>query len=124
MWTRRGTLYTFFSRAPPGGGESPLNFVAAGGLESGDDDGYGPVRGLTSADVRSLAAALEGIPAASLLARFDASALTAAEIYPEIWDRPNEEADARGYVAENYDQLRSFVLDAAAKGDALLISIT
>jgi hypothetical protein len=104
-------------------GAPPLNFIVAGGTEIGDDLGYGPARGLTSAEVRNLSKALEGIPIDSLLRSFDPAALTAAEIYPEIWDRPPEEDDTRGYVAENYDGLRSFILDAATAGEALLISI-
>ena len=39
-------------------------------------------------------------------------------------DRPPEEDDTRGYVAEYYDQLRSFVMDAAVEGEAVLISMT
>ena len=106
------------------GGDPPLNFIAAGGTEIGDDLGYGPARGLTSAEVRTLASALKALPRDSLLQRFDPAALTAAEIYPDIWDRAPEEDDTRGYVAEYYEQLRSFILDAAAAGEALLISIT
>jgi hypothetical protein len=101
-----------------------LNFIVTGGLEMGDDLGYGPARGLTSGEVGKLAAALKAIPPDSLLERFDPAALTSAEIYPEIWDRPQEEDDTRGYVSEYYDQLRSFILDAAVEGEALLIAMT
>jgi hypothetical protein len=58
------------------------------------------------------------------MARFDPAALSAAEIYPSIWDRAPEEDDARGYVEEYYGELRSFVTDAAAEGEALLISMS
>lgn len=105
-------------------GAPPLNFITAGGTEVGDDLGYGPARGLTSAEVRELAAALEAIPRESFLQRFDPPALAAAEIYPDIWDRTAEEDDTRGYVAEYYEELRSFILDAAANSEALLIWIT
>lgn len=104
-------------------GDPPLNFVVTGGTELGEDLGYGPARSLTSGEVRSLAAALKAISPDSLLQRYDPAALTAAEIYPQIWDRPEEE-DPRGYVSEYYDQLRSFVLDAAVEGEALLIATT
>lgn len=105
-------------------GEPPLNFIAGGGTEVGEELGYGPARSLTSVEVRTLAAALEVIPRESLLQRFDPSALTAAEIYPNIWDRPDEEDDTRGYVGEYYEQLRAFILDAATGGEALLIWIS
>jgi hypothetical protein len=105
-------------------GDPPLNFIVTGGVEMGEDLGYGPARGLNSGEVRTLAAALKTIPADALLQRFDPAALTSAEIYPEIWDRPPEKDDPRGYVSEYYDQLRSFVLDAAFEGEALLVAMT
>jgi len=105
-------------------GESPLNFIASGGAEIGDDVGYGPARCLDSREVASLAAALQDIPTHALLKRFDAQALSAADIYPDIWDRPPEEDDTQGYVAGYYEMLRAFILDAAGKHQALLVSIT
>lgn len=105
-------------------GEPPLNFVVSGGIELGEDLGYGPARGLTSDEVKSIAAALKAIPPESLRQRFDAAALTSAEIYPQIWDRPQEEDDTQGYVSDYYDQLRTFVLDAAVEGEALLVAMT
>ena len=105
-------------------GDPPLNFIVTGGTPMGDDLGYGPARGLTSSEVGKVAAALKLIAPDSLLQRFDPAALTSAEIYPEIWNRPQDEDDSRGYVSEYYDQLRSFVLDAAVEGEALLIAMT
>jgi hypothetical protein len=90
----------------------------------GEDLGYGPARGLSRDEVRSLAAALKEIPTEALLRRFDPATLMSAEIYPEIWDRPPAEDDTRGYVSEHYAHLRSFVLNAAVDGDALLVAIT
>jgi len=105
-------------------GAPPLNFIITGGAEIGDDLGYGPARGLTSGEVRNLASALTAIPPDSLLQRFDPAAMTSAEIYPGIWNRPQHEDDSRSYVCEYYDQLRSFVLDAAVEGEAMLMAIT
>ncbi|HYQ04040.1 MAG TPA: YfbM family protein [Polyangiaceae bacterium] len=105
-------------------GESPLNFIAAGGAEIGDDVGYGPARCLDSSEVASLAAALQELPTNVLLKRFNPEALSAADIYPDIWDRPPEEDDSQGYVAEYYEVLRSFILDAASEHQALLVSIS
>ena len=105
-------------------GEPPLNFVVTGGTEVGDDLGYGPARGLTSEEVQSVAAALKDISPDSLMQRFDPESLESAEIYPDIWDRAAEEDDSRGYITAYYDELRSFVLDAAAAGEALLVAMT
>ncbi|MES2524407.1 MAG: YfbM family protein [Gemmatimonadota bacterium] len=106
------------------GGEHPFNFVVTGGTEIGEDLGYGPAHGFTSAEVREIAAALELLPVEQFMARFNPIALEADEIYPEIWDRPAEADDTRGYVAEHYDALRTFVMEGAAAGDAMIVSFT
>jgi hypothetical protein len=105
-------------------GDPPLNFIVIGGVEMGEDLGYGPARGLTSGEVRALAVALEALPPDALLQRFDPATLTSAEIYPQIWDRPPEEDDTQKYVSDYYDQLRAFVLGAAIEGEALIIAMT
>ena len=105
-------------------GEPPLDFIVRGGTEIGEDLGYGPARGLLNMEVRNVAAALQLLPTNVLMRRFDRAALAAAEIYPNIWGRPLEEDDTRGYVAENYEALRAFVIDAATAGEGLLISLT
>lgn len=106
-------------------GEPPLNFIVAGGTPIGDVDlGYGPARAFSSAEVRGIAAALTQVTVDALQARFAPKALMTANIYPEIWDRPPEEDDVRGYVLENYDSLRQFLLDAAQEGEALLVFIS
>jgi hypothetical protein len=104
-------------------GKPPLNFVATGGRELGEDTGYGPPRSLTAAQVRKLAAALDRYPTESLLKRFDPRALAEADVYPGGWNRSTEEHDGRGYVAGHYDALRKFVMEGAAAGHALIISI-
>lgn len=104
-------------------GKAPLNFVATGGHELGEDRGYGPARSLTAGQVRKLAAALDRYPTAALLQRFDPAALTAADVYPGIWSRPGPERDPRDYVGAHYDELRKFVMEAAMAGQALIISI-
>jgi hypothetical protein len=104
-------------------GAAPLNFIAAGGTEIEDDGEDGATRWLNSAEVVALADALSEIPTSTLMERFDPKALSAAGIYPEIWDRPPEKDDARGYVAQYYEMLRSFILGAASQREALLISV-
>lgn len=104
-------------------GDPPLNFIVSGGTEIGEDMGYGPARGLLNMEVRNVAAALQLLPTAVLMRRFDRAAFAAAEIYPPIWGRSLEEDDTRGYVAENYEALRAFVIDAATAGEGLLIAV-
>ncbi len=104
-------------------GKPPLNFVATGGKELGEDHGYGPARSLSATQVRRLAAALDKYPTEALLQRFDPRALTAADVYPGIWSRPAEDEDTRRYVAAHYDELRKFVMEGAAAGQAWVVWI-
>lgn len=104
-------------------GAPPLNFIVSGGTEIGDDRGHGPARGLLNMEVRAVAAALERLPCSTLMRRFDPALLAAAEIYPNIWDRPSEADASRSYVEHNYEALRAFVMDAAKAGEGILIAL-
>jgi hypothetical protein len=105
-------------------GKAPLNFVATGGEELGEEGGHAPARSLSASQVRKLAAALDRCPTEALLKRFDPAALTAADVYPGTWSRPAQGQDMRGYVGAHYDKLRKFVMQAAGARQALIISIT
>ena len=108
----------FLLTGDPWGGESPVaDAVLGGGIEIGDDVGYGPARYLTAAEVAATANALRLITKNELALRFDPATLSENEIYPEIWDEGNEAMD---YVLVYFDQLRTYYLDAAAKGNAML----
>jgi Domain of unknown function (DUF1877) len=103
-------------------GTFPLNFIAAGGREVGDDLGYGPARGLTSRDVLQIDAALEPLTADELRQRFDPQRMTELEIYPFGWsDDPDSERD---YLLEFYADLRGFVRRTAEHGHALLVYLS
>jgi Domain of unknown function (DUF1877) len=105
-------------------GELPLAFLVLGGHQIGDEDlGYGPARGFSSDEVHEIAEALEAIDVAELRRRFDPAAMTAAEIYPAIWDRPPAEDDTLGYLASYYGELRAFIAGAAAKDEAVLVYV-
>lgn len=106
-------------------GDPPLNFVVSGGAPVGEVDlGYGPARVFSSAEVQTLAAALEPIEAPELQARFDPEAMMSADIYPAIWDRAPEDDDTSGYVVGYYESLREFVLEAAQAQQALLVFLS
>jgi hypothetical protein len=112
----------FLLTGTPWEGPFPWNFVVAGGVEIGDVDvGYGPARGFTSVEVREIATALGSLSPESFSSRFNSKAMMSAEIYPEIWDRPPEQDDTRGYVTGYYDALREFIAGAATEGEALLV---
>jgi hypothetical protein len=103
-------------------GSAPLNFIVAGGQEVGDDLGYGPARGLTSADVLMIDAALEPLTRDDLRQRFDAHRMTELQIYPDGWRHdPDGELD---YLLEYYADLRAFVRRTAERGQALLVYLS
>lgn len=92
-----------------------------GGVEIGQDGGYGPPRLLDRATVRAVATELDAIDVETLGARFDPDAMTGAEIYPDIWA---DGADARDYLMSHFIELRRFYQAAAANDQAVLLAIT
>ncbi|MBL0928131.1 MAG: YfbM family protein [Phycisphaerales bacterium] len=98
----------------------PLAFILAGGKPIGDVDvGYGPARGLSSAEVRAVAAALRSVTPDQLRARFNGKAFDAANIYPGSWD--SGDSDALDDLMFSFEVLKTTVTDAASNGHALLI---
>jgi hypothetical protein len=105
-------------------GSAPLNFLLIGGTEIGDIDvGYGPARGMTSMEVRTVAEALQDIDESFMRARFDSTLMMELEIYPTIWDRDPDEDDTFGYCMEYFLLLRNFVTSASERGMGLIISL-
>lgn len=106
-------------------GEPPLNFLMHGGTVIGEVEvGYGPARGMTAAEVKTVAGALTGIDEAFMRARFDPAQMTQLDIYPGIWDRDPAEDDSFGYCMEYFGAVRTFVMRAAERGAGLIISLT
>jgi hypothetical protein len=100
------------------GGSGPLANVILGGVPIGEEDvGYGPARSLSAEQANEVAQALDGISAADFRARFDAAALSEAEVYPQIWD---EGDDALDYVADYFEEARHFYKSAAEQGHAVI----
>jgi hypothetical protein len=69
-----------------------------------------------------LAKALAAITEADFRARFDLERLAEEEVYPRIWEEPVEEL-RREYGAA-FVELRQFVSDAAAWGDAIVVEMS
>ncbi len=92
-------------------GSYPLVCVVLGGECIGDQDvGYGPARFLTPQQVKDVAVAINDIPTAKLLERFDADRMNQEEIYPHGWSDTPEE---REYIEQNYSSLVTFFRIAA-----------
>lgn len=92
-----------------------------GGDEIGEDNGYGPARLLRPEAVRAVAAALDPLDIETLRTRFDPAAMTAADIYPNIWHHGSDEFDS--YLAPYFAKLRQFYLTAAASDQAVLLAL-
>ncbi len=106
-------------------GEPPLVNVVMGGSPLDDPDNpqfdYGPARFLMPEEVQEVAEALSQISVADLQARFHTLALSAANIYPNIWKRGADEFE---YLMFHYLQLVKFFQNAANLGMAMLLYIT
>jgi hypothetical protein len=95
-------------------GYPPLNFIAIGGREVGEEDvGYGPARGFASSDLKAISRALEAIDHAELPRRFDSRRMNELEIYPSMggsWAEvdPNSE-ESFGCFSCAFDSLRNLV---------------
>jgi hypothetical protein len=69
-----------------------------------------------------VATALDAVDVETLRGRFDPDAMTAAEIYPDVWSDGDEEFDS--YLAPYFAELCRFYRAAQANGQAVLLSIT
>ena len=105
------------------GGDGPLASILFGRSlgDAVEKDGAIASHALTGAEVRAFDDALSRITAEEFAARFDARAMTKAEIYPDIWDRAlTGEEDVLEYLVEYFETLRDGVRAAKEKGLGLI----
>lgn len=88
-------------------------------LRGGETLGDGPGRLLAPSEVTTFADLLTNTTEADLRARYDASRMQQLDLYPQIWDEPDDEV--LEYVTDYFDLLRNFANQAAAAGQAVLI---
>jgi hypothetical protein len=109
------------------GGLPPSGFLLCGGEELGGDEeiGQGPPRAHRSAAVGKIAAFLENVTPAELERRFDPRRMTELEIYPDvIWTRTPPEDSPLEYLLASFGTLRTFVSDAARRGEGIIVYLT
>ena len=101
------------------GGSAPLYDAVLGGQPLGDPTSYEPIRYVSPADVKAVAAAL---PAPEeLVPRFTHKAMKQAEAYPEsAWEQPDV---LTVLLLPAYERLVALFRDAAAVGSAVLITL-
>ncbi len=104
----------------PGGGDFPLNFLAVGGQEIGEDMGYGPLRFLKAAETIVLKSELDKIPVADFANRFIAKDLIAAELYPahDDWNEEDKE-----WLTDAYTSIKQFIDQAVKNKKGIYINI-
>ena len=82
------------------------------------------VGGIPAKRVKEIAQALHEVDFAARLAALQMSDFAAADIYPAIWDRPEEEDDIRAELSECFADLQAFYDNAAEQGNAVLVMIS
>ena len=99
-------------------GDPPLANAVLGGSEIGEDMGYGPARYLTAEEVKEVAGALQPIDAKEFSNRYDPDEMASNDIYAFNADDADDELE---YFRYGYLDLRGYFLDAAEKGNAMLV---
>jgi hypothetical protein len=85
--------------------------------EEGDDDGDQVTRPIGPAQVQAIATALAGVTDEQLRAGYDPERMTEEDVYPEVWDRP-EELDN---LIEVFHEAREYYAQAAKKGMGVVL---
>ena len=90
-----------------------------GGVEVGEDLGYGPARYFEADEVRAIAQALSSATLeAEMIARFDPAKMTSLGIYPGGW-----KAGDTDWLMEEFRRLRKFYDDASTAKLAIVTSL-
>lgn len=100
--------------------DDPLGFLL-GGEPLGEDFGYGPARVFSPDEVVEIHEALAEVRPESLASRYDPEAMRREEIYPSIWDNPDD--DALAYILDGFVRLQDGVREAASGGRGLIIAV-
>ena len=108
-----GVHYLLTGRTEPGC--EPAAEPILGGIEIGDDQGYGPVRYYTPALVGTLAASLAAQDEKAMALRFHPERMEQLAIYPRGWDETRLE-----WLVAEFQKLRSFYARAAAGGNGVV----
>jgi hypothetical protein len=89
--------------------------VLGGNALTDEDLGYGPARFLEPLEVAATAEVLARVSSDELWSRFDEARAEEAQRY---W---SNEPDSKQYALENYDALREFFREAAARSEAVIL---
>jgi hypothetical protein len=109
-----GLHFLLCGAAEPGPGA--LGQAVLGGIEIGDDLGYGPARYFTAAEVQEIARALDDPGLEQVLhARFNPALMEQYGLYPGGWDQQGDE-----WLIDAFRELRGFYAAASEAGHAVI----
>jgi hypothetical protein len=101
-------------------GTGPLAFLLAGGQHVDDDEDNG-VRWFSPEEAAQIHQALSGVSDDQLWTRYDAEQMEQLEVYPGIWDEPEEELQEEYLMY--FQQLKQLVAAAAESRQGLLVTL-
>jgi hypothetical protein len=100
-------------------GDLPLNFLLVGGRELDIEIGMAPPRAYSVAQLRVIADAIARLDDAELRRRYSPAEMMRLEIYPEVWEDPDEV----DLLLEDMTRLRAAVERVTGQGLGLLVMI-
>lgn len=105
-------------------GKPPAGFLVTGGTQIGEVDvGYGPARSFTPAEVRDIAAFLDGQAEDDLRSRIDPAAMQALDIYPSVWSEDTDIEEEWEYLVASFRDMKEFVGEAARANLSMIVYI-
>ena len=107
----------FMLSGTPRGTAGPRGYLLGGQALGEVNVRYGPARVLSSEEVAIFDDLLQCISTEDFRQRFCPEAMTAAAVYPDIWERAlTGEEDALSYLSTHFMQLKQFVSAAHRDG--------
>lgn len=103
-------------------GRGVLGFILDGGTYIGKIDvGYGPARAFRKKELEGIVLALETIDRSDLMKKCDKKIFKANNIYPFIWDEPEDESF--GYLISYFEGLKTFLRRTFDSDKGMLVYI-
>lgn len=107
----------------PTSGDGVLSFIMDGGRFIGRVDvGYGPARAFKKNELEEIYGAIEKIQASDLKKKCDKKKFESNNIYPFIWDEPEDECF--GYLLSYFEKLKLFLKRTLDAGKGILVYIS
>lgn len=118
-WDAISFLLTGYGPSDLSNAKPPLSWTIFGSnvLNENQDLGYGPANYLTADQVILLNSELSKISSKDLEANYDASKMNELGLYPNSWEKLQDEMD---YIGNHFESLKKFYATAAINGQAVI----